>query len=92
MLKSRRLRRLWDTYRFAGFRPGATVVGIFGDPKVRIIRLRRRGKKRSAASVAGRLELGTTGRIVASATSPAATREFIWRWKSGVLLAGVAAR
>src|SRR3972149_6168499 len=28
----RRPRRLWDTYRFAGFRPSSRVVGIFGGP------------------------------------------------------------
>ena len=41
-----RYRRLWDTYRFPGFRPQHTVSGIFGDPKARVIRLVRRGKKR----------------------------------------------
>jgi hypothetical protein len=92
MLKSRRLRRLWDTYRFAGFRPGPTVVGVFGDPKARVIRLHRRGKKHAAVSVAARLEPGTTARFVVSAISPAAIRESIWTWRSDVLLAGVAAR
>jgi transposase len=37
-------RRLHDAYRFAGFRPTATVRGIFGDPKARVLRLTRRGK------------------------------------------------
>ena len=41
---SRRLRRLWDTYSFAGFRAQPTVRGIFGDPKARVITLRRRSK------------------------------------------------
>lgn len=47
-------RKLWDTYRFPGFRPEPSVTGIFGDPKARIIRLVRRGKKRYAEP-AGRL-------------------------------------
>ena len=41
----RKPRRLDDAYRFPGFRPEATVRGIFGDPKARILRLLRRGKK-----------------------------------------------
>jgi transposase len=40
----RKYRRLWDTYRFPGFRPSSTVRGIFGDPKARTLGLRRRGK------------------------------------------------
>src|SRR5712692_4802103 len=48
----RKLRRLWDTYRFPGFRPSPTVHGIFGDPTARVIRLHRRGKKQAAARVA----------------------------------------
>src|SRR6058998_2535575 len=37
----RRPRRLWDAYRFPGFRPSPTVTGIFGDPHARIITLTR---------------------------------------------------
>ena len=32
-----------------GFRPEPTVRGVFGDPKARVIRLKRRSKKRLAA-------------------------------------------
>jgi hypothetical protein len=49
---SQRRRRLWDAYRFPGFRPEQTVRGIFGDPKARVITLKRRSKKR-LAGVAG---------------------------------------
>lgn len=38
-------RRLWDTYRFPGFRPNPTVQGIFGDPKARVIRLCQKRKR-----------------------------------------------
>jgi hypothetical protein len=48
----RKLRRLWDTYRFPGFRPRSTVQGIFGDPKARVVYLERRGEKRFAAPAA----------------------------------------
>src|SRR3954454_8033725 len=40
----RKPRRLDDAFRFPGFRPEATVRGLFGDPKARILRLPRRGK------------------------------------------------
>jgi hypothetical protein len=40
---SKRQRRIWDTYSFAGFRAQPMVRGIFGDPKARIIvSIRRR--------------------------------------------------
>ena len=38
------IRRLLDVYRFPGCRPKATIKGVFGDPKARIIRLERRQK------------------------------------------------
>src|SRR5258708_22303191 len=47
---SKRRRRLWDTYSFPGFRPEPTVSGIFGDPKARLITLKRRSKKRRAGA------------------------------------------
>ena len=53
----RKYRRLWDTYRFPGFRPGTTVQGIFGDPKARVVYLHRRGKKTSCA-VCGTIKRG----------------------------------
>lgn len=39
-------KRLWDSYRFPGFYPQATVKGLFGDPHSLVIKLKRRGKKR----------------------------------------------
>ncbi len=46
-------RRLWDTYRFPGFRPHPTVTGIFGDPHPRVIILVRRSKTRPARTASG---------------------------------------
>ena len=37
--------KLQDAYRFHGFRPAATLYGVFGDQKARVVVLRRRGKK-----------------------------------------------
>ncbi len=34
-----------DTYTFPGFRPEPAVRGVFGDPKARVIPLKRRSKK-----------------------------------------------
>lgn len=79
-----RYRRLWDTYRFPGFRPQHTVSGIFGDPKARVIRLVRRGKKRRAEFAALFIIRSTTGRSEGFGTSPAGTCGFTWRWRSDV--------
>jgi hypothetical protein len=40
-----RKKTLSDSYHFPGFTPQRTVIGIFGDPYARVIRLTRRGKK-----------------------------------------------
>ena len=42
---TKRPRRVLDAYRFPGFRPQATVKGVFGDPVACIVTLVRRGKK-----------------------------------------------
>src|ERR1039458_1828449 len=47
----RKFRQLRDAYRFPGFVPATKVHGFFGDPRVGFVPLRRRQKKRSAASV-----------------------------------------
>jgi hypothetical protein len=39
---TKRVRRLWDAYAFGGFRPQPRVRGVFGDPKARVITLKRR--------------------------------------------------
>lgn len=69
--------RLPDAYRFPGFHPEAVVRGIFGDPKARIVSLRRRRKKRPVAPVANPLEASATAKLGASATCRAATHASI---------------
>jgi hypothetical protein len=71
--------RLLDAYRFPGFRPEATVRGIFGDPKARIVSLRRRRKKRPVAPVANPIGASTTASSAGSATCRVATRASTWR-------------
>ena len=46
-------KRLSDAYRFPGFQPQQKVVGIFGDPKARVIRLKRIEKKLVVQTVIG---------------------------------------
>ena len=65
-----RPRRLWDAYRFPGFRPSSTVIGIFGEPHARIITLTRRSKTRPAGRGAGCSSAGTIASVAASAISP----------------------
>ena len=77
-----RYRRLWDTYRFPGFRPLHTVRGIFGDPKARVIRLVRRGKKLLVECVVFPIARSTTGRFDEFGICPAGMCAFIWRWRS----------
>lgn len=60
MSKTRKPRRLADTYTFPGFHPLVYVQGIFGDPQARLITLVRRRKKLSAARVVRRIGPGTT--------------------------------
>ena len=64
---AKRRRRLWDAYCFPGFWPEPTVRGIFGDPKARVISLKRRSKKRRAAVAVGSRWAGTTARSVGCA-------------------------
>ena len=89
---AKRKRRLWDAYAFPGFRPEATVRGIFGDPKARIIRLRRRSKKRCAVVVDASVRAGTTARFAAYAIFRAATRGYISNLKFGAYFAGGVAK
>jgi hypothetical protein len=84
-------RRLTDGYSFPGFRALATVCGVFGDPRVRVVMLVRRSKKRSAAPATIGTVAGMTagdGRFV---ICPAAMPESISTWKSGASIVGIAA-
>lgn len=90
--KRTRKRRLWDAYAFEGFRPEATVRGVFGDPKARVITLVRRSKKHAVVSVARRTPVGTTTRRGRSATCRVAIRGSMWNSTSGAARVGTVAR
>lgn len=91
MSKTRKPRRLADTYTFPGFHPLAYVQGIFGDPQARLITLVRRTKKQFAARVARRIGPGTTAGNGASGICRAETIESTWTWRSGGFSAAVVA-
>ena len=74
-------KRLWDLYRFPGFSPELNLSGIFGDPRARVIALKRRGKKRFVAPVVGSTTPTTTGKSAGFATCPAERCGFIWQWR-----------
>jgi hypothetical protein len=81
-------RRLTDGYTPPGFRALATVRGVFGDPRVRVVMLVRRSKKRSAAPAVIGTMAGMTAGDAGSVIYPAATPESISTWKSGASTAG----
>jgi hypothetical protein len=70
MPKLTKTKRLRDSYRFPGFHPALTVVGLFGDPHARVIRLTRRSKKPCAEYVVAYNGGGTTVNCVGSEISP----------------------
>ena len=79
MSKQTRRRQLRDAYRFEGFIPGVTVMGVFGIPTARVLVLARRRKKRPAECVVAGTEAITTRRSAAYGIFPAATLTSIWR-------------
>jgi hypothetical protein len=91
MPTSRKRRRLVDTYSFPGFRPLATVQGVFGDPKARLITLVRRTKKRSVVTADWSIERGTTERSGGCEICPPPTCGFAWSWRSGAFSAAAVA-
>src|SRR2546428_12305308 len=50
-------------YRFPGCRPVPELVGVFGDPHARVVRLVRGSKKRAAEPAGGCIRAGTTARL-----------------------------
>jgi hypothetical protein len=85
-------RYLRDSYRFPGFKPSATVVGVFGDRMARVIVLSRREKKRPAARVDGFTGPGTIASGGESVTCRAATGASSSTWRSAGSSAGAAGK
>ncbi len=87
-----RKRTLHDSYKFPGFIPQRTVVGIFGDPYARVIKLTRRGKKHPVAFAARFIELFTITRSKEFVIFPAVMSASIWNCLFGGSRVGGAAR
>lgn len=84
----RKHKRLIDGYRFKGYEPSEDLTGIFGDPKARVIHLKRREKKQPAHCAPPHTRVITTERCAKCATSPAeiCVSASIWRyaaWSAG---------
>jgi len=88
----RKKKTLYDSYQFPGFTPQRSIIGIFGDPHARVIRLDRRGKKQPAVCAARFTDLFTTIRSAGSATVPVVTPASIWNYRYGASCAGAVAR
>jgi len=92
MAKPVKLRRLADAYTFPGFRPLQRVRGLFGEPGARLIRLVRRGKKRSVAAAVRLIAPGTTAGVGGYGICPAPITASTSSWKCDGSNAGGAAR
>lgn len=81
-------RRLLDEYRFCGFSPRAEIKGIFGDPKARVIRLKRKQKKQFVGVVGEFIGVITTRRCVGYEIYLVGMHGFIWKWRCGEYYVG----
>lgn len=86
-------RRLSDAYIFEGFVPNSGCVrGIFGRPKARVLPLKRRSKKLSAALAALYITVGMIVKRNGFETCHVAIPMCTWKWKFAGYFAGNAAR
>lgn len=77
----RKPKRLSDAYRFPGFSTNQEIIGIFGDPKARVIRLKRLQKKLDAQTAEKPIMVFTTAKHGAFEIFHVATPGSIWKWK-----------
>jgi hypothetical protein len=84
-----KFKQLRDIYRFPRFSPRQKISGIFGDPRAVLIRLKRRGKKRSVEAAGRSIVLSTIEGSAGFEISPAGIRGFTWTWRfAGSFVAG----
>lgn len=84
-------RSLRELFCFPGFVAAATLMGEFGDPKARIIRLRRRKKRPCARTVATAAITVTTSASAVRATWAWPAGGYPWSSNVGASIAQVAA-
>jgi len=75
-------RRLLDEYQFPGFRPMSKIQGIFGDPKARVVSLRRSQKKQYVVAAAQYIGVITTRPCDGYGICPVGMPGSTWQWKS----------
>jgi hypothetical protein len=80
MPKLSRGRQLREAYRFAGFFTASTVHGVFGNPLVRVLALRRRQKKQHVEFVSVATGAFTIRNIVWCETCLVASTASIWSY------------
>ena len=85
-------KRLTDVYRFPGFSPQQHIVGIFGDPKARVLQLKRLEKKLDARNAVKPIAVFTTAKNGGFEIFHAAIPGFIWKWKYAVWIVGDAGK
>ncbi len=76
-------RKLLDEYRIPGYRPMARIKGVFGDPKARVITLRRTQKKQYATVAGQCIGVITTRKRGAYGIFHVEMPGYIWNWKCG---------
>lgn len=75
-------RRLLDEYQFPGFRPMSKILGIFGDPKARVVSLKRSQKKRHVVAAVPCITVITTRQCDGYGICPVGMPGSTWKWKS----------
>src|SRR4030065_2362285 len=80
-------RGLLEQYQFPGFRPRSKIQGIFGDPKARVIRLKRTQKKQHVATAERYTGVTTTRPSGVYGICPVGMPGYTWRWRFDVFCA-----
>ena len=81
-------KHLTDAYRFSGFTVSQNIKGVFGDPKARVIQLKRRQKKQIVLSAVILTQVFMTTKADVLETFQVATHVYIWNWKYDASSAG----
>ena len=81
----RKTKRLLDGYRFSDFHPAIKIKRKFGDPKARIITLRRRQKKQDVVVAAIQIEVIMITKHDLFVIYHVGVCGFIWMRRYGVL-------
>ena len=81
----RKTKWLLDEYRFPGFHPAVKIKGKFGNPKARIITLKRRQKKQDVGVAVKHIEVIMITNHDLSVIYQVGACGYIWKWRYAVL-------